>query len=33
MGRPNLWSGGVVSEGGADFVDVGAVDADGFVET
>jgi len=25
-------SGGVVGEGGADFVDVGAVGADGFVE-
>ena len=32
--RKVLWggSGGVVGEGGADFVDVGAVGADGFVE-
>ena len=27
-----MGSGGVVGDGGADFVDVGAVDADGFVE-
>src|SRR5580698_5432736 len=32
MGHPILGSGGVVGEGGADFVDVGDVDADGFVE-
>src|ERR1035437_9861791 len=32
--RKVLWggSGGVVGQGGADFVDVGAVGADGFVE-
>src|ERR1017187_4684088 len=33
MGRAELdGSGGVVGEGGADFVDVGAVGADGFVQ-
>jgi hypothetical protein len=34
LGHPDLWwgSGGVVGEGGADLVDVGAVDANGLVE-